>query len=343
MDLMIQDFLIFAPSSTVSTVGVEERCLSLSTNEIAAIACVLIALIVPVALVFYLKNRYFTSEEFLTHKDEVSTLVSEYNEIADYIEDVRRGKSFEIGESNSGMNSHLASFENTSRYNYRRDKNVSHYKPRNVHNCSLQVVKNASSEPIKYVLKYFNIKPNEQSLLELEMLGENISNLENALTNLEQRRNEIVGSFTPPLVVRLFFKKELMSKIGTNIPKVTVPYPVYVFEYVSAGGNSSQKTVVTLNSQTIDAMIETISERIRFRKSVAGQRALMTSPMRESIKERDGYTCQMCSVSLEDEPHLLLEVDHIIPLSKGGLSTEDNLQTLCWKCNRSKSNKILES
>ncbi|RAE55164.1 HNH endonuclease, partial [Burkholderia multivorans] len=39
------------------------------------------------------------------------------------------------------------------------------------------------------------------------------------------------------------------------------------------------------------------------------------------------------------EPHLLLEVDHIKPISKGGLSEIENLQTLCWRCNRSKSNK----
>ena len=41
------------------------------------------------------------------------------------------------------------------------------------------------------------------------------------------------------------------------------------------------------------------------------------------------------------EPNLLLEIDHIIPVSKGGLTEESNLQTLCWKCNRSKSDKIL--
>ncbi|WP_411815422.1 HNH endonuclease [Kurthia gibsonii] len=39
-------------------------------------------------------------------------------------------------------------------------------------------------------------------------------------------------------------------------------------------------------------------------------------------------------------PNLLLEIDHIIPISKGGMSSEDNLQTLCWKCNRSKGAKI---
>lgn len=72
----------------------------------------------------------------------------------------------------------------------------------------------------------------------------------------------------------------------------------------------------------------------------AGQRALMTAKFREFIKSRDGYACKTCTVSLADEPHLLLEVDHIIPLSRGGMSVEENLQTLCWRCNRTKGAKM---
>ena len=65
----------------------------------------------------------------------------------------------------------------------------------------------------------------------------------------------------------------------------------------------------------------------------------MTSKLRQHIKERDHFTCKYCGASTEAEPHLLLEIDHIVPVSKGGLTTEENLQTLCWRCNRSKSNK----
>ena len=61
---------------------------------------------------------------------------------------------------------------------------------------------------------------------------------------------------------------------------------------------------------------------------------------RGHIMRRDNYTCQKCGLSIKDEPNLLLEIDHIIPLSKNGLTTEDNLQTLCWRCNRTKGSKI---
>ena len=79
---------------------------------------------------------------------------------------------------------------------------------------------------------------------------------------------------------------------------------------------------------------------IKWEKSIAGQRALMTSKLREKIKQRDDYTCCNCNLSIKDEQNLLLEIDHIIPVSKGGLTTENNLQTLCWRCNRTKGAKI---
>jgi len=137
------------------------------------------------------------------------------------------------------------------------------------------------------------------------------------------------------------FADEFMGHVGVELSPITVPYPVYAFEYVSAGGNSSQRSTVTLNTPTIDALVGTMSQKIKFNKSAAGQRALMTARLRTLIKARDQHTCRYCSVSLAAEPHLLLEVDHVIPVSKGGMTTEDNLQTLCWRCNRTKSNKIL--
>ena len=67
------------------------------------------------------------------------------------------------------------------------------------------------------------------------------------------------------------------------------------------------------------------------------ERGKVSNKMRFSIYERDGYRCCMCGRRGRDN----LEVDHIIPIAKGGKSTYDNLQTLCHRCNVKKGDKIL--
>lgn len=67
------------------------------------------------------------------------------------------------------------------------------------------------------------------------------------------------------------------------------------------------------------------------------QRKLMTPALREQIKKRDHYTCQICGKQMFDE--VGLHIDHIIPISKGGKTVPSNLQVLCDKCNLRKSAK----
>lgn len=287
------------------------------------------------------KRRYFASPEFQQAKGDIASVVAEHNELADYITEIRQRGSFAVGQSSTGQYAHLAKTENVSQWNYRRDRNVAQFEAPNVHNCSLQVVRNASMDPIKYVMKYFNIKADEATLGQVEEMGTSISNLEEAVANLQVREASITERINPPKFIRKYFMNEFLDQVGVEFSPITVPYPQYVFEYTSAGGNSAQRTSVRLDTPTIDALTETMSEKIRFRKSAAGQRALMTSRLREHIKGRDNYTCKQCGISTQAEPHLLLEVDHIVPVSRGGLTAEENLQTLCWKCNRTKSNKMV--
>ncbi len=59
--------------------------------------------------------------------------------------------------------------------------------------------------------------------------------------------------------------------------------------------------------------------------------------LRKKVLERDRYTCQVCGSQEK------LSMDHITPESRGGLSTFDNLQTLCRHCNSSKGSKLTMS
>ena len=99
---------------------------------------------------------------------------------------------------------------------------------------------------------------------------------------------------------------------------------------------------IPMTEENIIALIKLLESKLTASAFAKEQRTLMTKKLREFIKKRDNYTCCNCGNSTHAEPNLLLEIDHIIPVAKGGRTTEDNLQTLCWKCNRAKSDKIID-
>ncbi len=62
--------------------------------------------------------------------------------------------------------------------------------------------------------------------------------------------------------------------------------------------------------------------------------------LRALVLLRDGARCQLCGA--EARNGATLQVDHVIPWSKGGETTFENLQVLCHVCNIGKSNVQLE-
>ncbi len=57
---------------------------------------------------------------------------------------------------------------------------------------------------------------------------------------------------------------------------------------------------------------------------------------RRNIYLRDNYTCQYCGKKPTKEE---LTIDHVIPRSKGGRSTWENVVLACQQCNTKKGNK----
>jgi len=60
---------------------------------------------------------------------------------------------------------------------------------------------------------------------------------------------------------------------------------------------------------------------------------------RFEVFKRDNFKCQYCG---KNPPDIILEVDHVIPKSKGGDDDINNLTTSCFDCNRGKKNIPLD-
>lgn len=177
---------------------------------------------------------------------------------------------------------------------------------------SNQVVSNFSTfMQLRYLCKYFGLVINDENI--------------NYLYELKDLINELLDIDSD--------NKRVPEKVGEYIPCMSM-------YYISPQGRSWQRYDLYLFPDKIDELIDQVKVANKRQAAPQYQRGLVTKQMRESILTRDNWTCQRCGNSVYNEPNLLLEVDHIIPVSRGGKTEPNNLQTLCWKCNREKSDCI---
>ena len=202
--------------------------------------------------------------------------------------------------------------------------------------CSSSVVSSAERNKLKYVLKYSNLENDINSLEKLDFLIEiccSLSELNNQMERLYvQIKNEI------PLVIRLFTSQKTVPFIicDVDVAICKMREPRLRFLYVSPGGRSSRQCDIIIDTSLMSKLQSEIMSKLTKREHAKAQRSAMTNDLRNAIKARDNYTCCICGNSVYNEPNLLLEVDHIIPVAEGGKTEASNLQTLCWRCNREK-------
>lgn len=80
----------------------------------------------------------------------------------------------------------------------------------------------------------------------------------------------------------------------------------------------------------LDAPVAELLERYRMRDASAPGRAAIPFELRSAVYERDRYACVYCGDNVD------LTLDHVLPWSRGGLDTYENLVTACRRCNSSK-------
>lgn len=280
---------------------------------------------------------YYASADFKKLKNTCDTLMSSQREFNQYITEKIQSISKLFG-TRVLRNETVVDDE----YDYIRPykKNITPFTAE----VSSTVFASAENNPLDYVVKYFyhdkSMYP--EQIRKLQLLVEELETLREAKQIIDNYKNEYrqyIGDV--PEYVLENDEAGFYSRLGFAYIDERVLTVEYRFSYTSNGGFAQRYFTVPMTEDTIVKLIEILENKLTSKEFAKEQRLLMTKKLRDSIKTRDNYTCCLCGNSIYQEPNLLLEIDHIKPVSKGGMTEESNLQTLCWKCNRSKGDKII--
>ena len=281
--------------------------------------------------------QYYESSDFAKIKETCEVLMSSQREFNEYIIEKVESISRLFG-TKVVRNSTI----NEDEYNYIRPykKTITPFTAE----VSATVFASAENNPLEYVVK--NFYPNKamypEQIQKLHLLIEELETLREAKQIIENYKvdyQQYLGDV--PAYVMEEDEAGFYTRLGFANIDESVLTVEYKFSYTSGGGMAQRSFTVPMTEDTIVELIKMLESKLTMKAFAQEQRAMMTKKLREFIKKRDNFTCCNCGNSTHAEPNLLLEIDHIIPISKGGCTAEENLQTLCWKCNRSKSDKIV--
>lgn len=218
----------------------------------------------------------------------------------------------------------------------RYNKYLSNNKLTQTYMCSASILSNARANPAKYLLKYSKLNYDMNSLNQIDFcvdFSKDLADFYSKTNTLYKKAKKKI-----PKIAQLCLSKEKFFWKVYNIDfnLFFKEYPIFRFLYVSAAGKTQRDFKIYIDTEILEEIQSEISSKINKKNNTKTQRNKMTNDLRNAIKKRDNYTCCICGNSVYKEPNLLLEVDHIVPIAKGGKTEADNLQTLCWRCNRNK-------
>ncbi len=101
--------------------------------------------------------------------------------------------------------------------------------------------------------------------------------------------------------------------------------------------NADLDTPATANTSVTDSTVaEQLSAEVR---ENGRDRREISLGLRFRVLHRDRFKCTLCGDSPSVNATCVLHVDHILPWSKGGRTTIDNLRSLCGSCNVGRGNR----
>lgn len=274
-------------------------------------------ILIAYATVYSRTLKYYDSDDFTQIKERMKKQIKEYNEFNSFLSETRH-------------------------YIYIKQKEIT---DNNTYYSTLTVYKNAQLDPYKYLVKYFfkDKTIDENKLQIIESILQKYNTIEKTYSILQSEYYAIEKYINSNMYFGAYvFSDMTMKKLGSQkLPQFNRDYYMsYHFSYTSPTDRNHYSYDIVLNEPELIKFAEYLNNQIKYRKSAKYQRQLMTPQLREQILSRDKYECKKCGVSKKNEKHLLLEVDHIIPISRGGITIESNLQALCWKCNRTKGARL---
>lgn len=162
-----------------------------------------------------------------------------------------------------------------------------------------------------------------RTLLESEGVASVTEIAKNLLIN-DQSQIEYYEKIVPKMVGRVLLNHGIVSKNGRY-------FSLNDYEKLSA---EERAELIAICQQKLEEYIARRGDRIfHHRRQSAGY---ISGTLRYEVLKRAQFHCELCGISADRKA---LEVDHIVPRSRGGGDELDNLQALCYSCNAMKRDR----
>lgn len=193
---------------------------------------------------------------------------------------------------------------------------------------------------VVYSYIYNNAKAVQKAIFEIEDNAASYKQYEQdySLNSTYVQKDEFDSLNLRYIPFTIFTKSErkLIKRLKLHKPQTSFSY-ICIKVYDSPQGRNHYEYSECFDSDTIALWLLSVEDKMALEKSAIHQRSLMTPSLRYNIMKRDGFRCVLCGRKASDD--VILHVDHILPVTKGGQTVPSNLRTLCSVCNLGKSDK----